>query len=161
SGSDSSFDALASLVDQSLVRQDHSPDGEPRFRMLETIRAYAWERLAESGETGVVEREYAGYYLALAEKAEAELPRPRQVTWLNRLEQDHDNIQAVLTLCARDDDDGVFHELGLRLAVSLGWFWYVRGPMGQGRAWLERFARLTRANPAAAATRARALGAAG
>ena len=67
------LDGLAALVDQSLLRQDESADGEPRFTMLETIREYALERLAASGEEEAIRQRHAAYFLALAEAAEPEL----------------------------------------------------------------------------------------
>ena len=63
------LDGLQALLDASLVRQDSGPDGAPRYTMLETIRDYAWERLAGGGEVDALRLQHAGYYLALAETA--------------------------------------------------------------------------------------------
>ena len=70
---------VASLVDKNLLRQVEGTDGEPRLFMLETIREYALERLAESGEEEVVREAHAAYYLALAEEAEPKLTTAEQM----------------------------------------------------------------------------------
>jgi tetratricopeptide (TPR) repeat protein len=102
--------------------------------MLETIREYALERLAASGETDVIRRQHARYFLAFAEVAEPLLYGAEQKTWLDRLAADHDNLRAALAWCQAVDESA----LGLRLGVALGRFWYVRGLFGEGRRWLER-----------------------
>src|SRR6202022_4465889 len=82
--------SLHALVDQNLLRRETfptlTPDDEPHFRMLETIREFARERLAEADELSLVQYRYAAYWRDLAEAAEPELRRPAQVAWLNRLE---------------------------------------------------------------------------
>ncbi len=134
------LDDLASLIDKSLLRQEPQPDGEPRFTMLETIREYALERLAAGGESNVVQRRHAAYFLALAERAEPEFQGSDQSTWLARLEADHDNLRAALSWCTGEGRDV---ELGLRLAALLVQFWEVRGYWSEGRRWLEAVLRDT------------------
>jgi len=126
-------DGIAALVDKSLLRQTEDPDGEPRFRMLETIREYALERLEASGEAEALRRRHVEHYLALAETAEPELHRAEQLAWLQRLEQEHDNLRAAL---AWSQTSAASVETGLRLAGSLGPFWQMRGHQSEGRAWL-------------------------
>jgi DNA-binding CsgD family transcriptional regulator/tetratricopeptide (TPR) repeat protein len=145
------LDGLALLVDQSLLRRTEGPEGEPRFGMLETIREYAAERLEVSGDAETVRRRHAEYYLALAEQAEPELTGPRQATWLERLEREHDNLRAALGWALEHDQA----KLGLHLAAALWRFWDLRGHFGEGRDWLER--ALARWPGAPAAARARAL----
>jgi predicted ATPase len=123
------FETLASLVDKSLVRQRDGADGEPRFRLLETIREYALERLEEAGELDELRRRHAERYLELVEAAEPELTRANQALWLGRLDEENDNIRAAL---AWTTSAGEF-ESALRLAGALVRFWSTRGHMREGR----------------------------
>jgi predicted ATPase/DNA-binding SARP family transcriptional activator len=115
------LDLLAALIDKSLLTVVE--DGEVRYRMLETIRAYAAERLAESGEADAVRAAHAAYYLDLAEAAEPHLRRADQLVWLARLTEDHDNITAAL----RTAIDAGEADTAVRLVAALGWFWSLRG----------------------------------
>jgi DNA-binding CsgD family transcriptional regulator len=152
------IETLAGLVDQSLLRQETLANGEPSFRLLETIREYASEQLAATGELGEIQHRHAAYYCELAETAETELRGINQVTWLERLEWEWPNLRAALAWCDRSGEI----ELGLRLATALGWFWYLRGgDRREGRTWLERFAGRSASLLSAAAVRARALSEAG
>ena len=126
------LDGIAQLVDNSLLRQGESGDGEPRFRMLETIREYAVDKLTESGELKATRDKHLERYLALAETAEPELTRAGQAVWLERLTEENDNIRAAL---AWSFESGKV-ELGLRLAGALVRFWSIRGLMTEGRRWL-------------------------
>jgi predicted ATPase len=133
--------SLAVLSDHNLLRREPptrvNPDGEPYFGMLETIREYARERLAEAGELSLVQYRYAAYWRDLAEAAQKELRGPAQVVWLNRLAREWPNLNAALTWCDRADQV----ELGVRMTAALGWFWYLRGgDRWEGRTWLDRFA---------------------
>jgi predicted ATPase/transcriptional regulator with XRE-family HTH domain len=148
---------LAALVDQSMLQQTRTPDGEPRFGMLETLREYALERLAARGkEWAVLRRRHARYFMALAESAEPMFEGAYQAAWLDRLEREHDNLQAALAWCCGSPEDA---EVGLKLAGALWQFWLIRGYVNEGRLW---FARLLAQAPAAPAlVRARALNGAG
>ena len=92
------LDTIASLVDKSLVRQWDGGDGEPRFGLLESIREFALERLvgAPASSSGCARR-HAERYVALVETAEPELTRANQALWLDRLDEEADNIRAALT----------------------------------------------------------------
>jgi predicted ATPase/DNA-binding CsgD family transcriptional regulator len=125
---------LAALVDHSLVRQEEGPAGEPRYAMLETIRAYAEEQLAASGETVAARDAHAAFFLTLVEAAEPRLHGPEQLMWLDRLEVEHDNLRAALAWTLERSET----ESALRLAGALGEFWRVRGHLSEGRAWLDR-----------------------
>lgn len=127
------LDGLASFVDKSLLRQHEGPDGEPRFRMLETIREYAQERLAASGEAEELARQHALYYLTFAEMAEPELTGSEQALWLKRLEADHDNLRAAL----RWGTEHAEPELVARLVFALWRFWDRGGHLVEGRERLE------------------------
>jgi predicted ATPase/transcriptional regulator with XRE-family HTH domain/TolA-binding protein len=128
-------DGLTSLLDKSLLGQEPGSDGERRFRMLETIREYALERLAEGGEAGILRRRHAEYYLALAEAAAPQLRGPEGRAWIAQLEAAHDNLRAALTWGLTTPDGAA---LGLRLAGALWSFWHTQGHIAEGRSWLER-----------------------
>jgi predicted ATPase len=91
-------DTLGSLVDSSLVRAE-TRGSEPRFSLLETIRDYALERLA-GGDWVPAHDRHAAYFRALAEPSGAELAGPGQLTWLARLETEHDNLLAAMSWLA-------------------------------------------------------------
>jgi tetratricopeptide (TPR) repeat protein len=150
---------LSALVDQGLLRLDEPVDGEPRLGMLETIRAYARERLAASGEEEEVRRRHAAWYMALAETAEPALQGSEQVTWLARLERERDNLRAALAW-AREHGET---EVGLRLAAALWRFWHLHGYVSEGREWLDDLLAQSGANGSLAeeAARAKALRSAG
>jgi predicted ATPase/class 3 adenylate cyclase len=149
-------DGVASLTDKSLLRQEEGPDSEPRFTMLETVSEYALERLEERGERNDLRRRHAEYYLALAEAAELHRYTAMQGQWLLRLDADHDNMRAAL---AWSQTAAASVDIGARLAGALQWFWYIRGYMSEGRAWLERV--LPQSTSAAAPVRAKVLYGAG
>jgi predicted ATPase/class 3 adenylate cyclase len=127
------FGLLATLVDQSLLRQEASED-EPRFGMLETVREYAAERLAESGETDAIRGRHADVFLALAEEAEAELTGNAQTAWLDRLEREHDNIRAAMAWYV----DHRQAELALRFGAAIWRFWQMRGHLREAAERLDR-----------------------
>src|SRR5262249_42689253 len=85
------LDSVASLLDKTLLRRDEGAVGEPRFTMLETIREFAAEQLAASGEEIAIRRQHALYYLTLAEEGEPQLRSVEDVGWLARMEGEHAN----------------------------------------------------------------------
>ena len=128
------LDHLGTLVEQSLVVvQPPKAGGETRYRMLEPVRQYALEKLEESGETGMVSRSHAAFFLALAERAHPELLGERQVEWLERLEQEYGNLRAAMSW-ALDADDGA---TGVRMGWTLWYFWWARSYHREGRRWME------------------------
>ncbi len=162
------LDLVASLIDKSLVRQEIQPDGQRRVRMLETIREYALERLAASGEIEAAGRRHAAFYLALAELAAPAVRGERQAEWLARLAREAGNLRAALRWAV-----GAEHgppplsslrqadvEAGLRLGAALWRFWWMRGDATEARERLENLLTLSSAAPATAA-RAKALNGAG
>ena len=145
-GSDVSvLDIVASLVDKSLVRRLDGQDGTLRFTMLETVREFATERLAASGEEQIVRRRHAEYYVTFAELARGHLRGPNVRTWLDRLEAEHDNLRIALAWGvstveraeAGADAVGAVSgiELASRIARACAWFWCLRGHLRQGLAY--------------------------
>ena len=102
--------------------------------MLETIREFATEQLAASGEAEPVERAFEEFLIARAEAAEEGLKGPDQRLWLDRLEAEHDNLRAGLGRALERGDGSV----ALRLALRLWEFWWIHGYWREGRDWLER-----------------------
>jgi predicted ATPase/class 3 adenylate cyclase len=131
------LDGVDSLVDKSLLRPEEQPTGEPRFGMLETIRAYGLEELDASEEAEAVRRRHAEFFRAMVEGAAGRIHGPEQVLTMDRLERDHDNLRAALEWAGAHGE----RETHLRLAGGLWEFWYLRGHITEGRRWLERAAR--------------------
>src|ERR687891_501883 len=98
------LDGLASLIDKSLLRRIEGAGGEPRFGMLETIREYARRRLEEEGEAKATLHRHAEYFLDLADASEPYLTGPDQAPWLDRVEREHENLQAALRWSAERGD---------------------------------------------------------
>jgi predicted ATPase/class 3 adenylate cyclase len=136
------LDGVSELVDQSLMRETDSA-GEPRFRMLVTIRDYAIERLAARGEADLLRTRHLAAYTALAERAQPELQGKDQKRWLDRVEVEHDNFRAALELAISDGraDDAA------RIVFALWRFWQSRGYLREGRTWAERTLALPGATP--------------
>jgi hypothetical protein len=123
--------------------------------MLETIRAYAEERLAAGDEEVEMRERHAGHYLALAEAGDAAIAGPSGGEWVARLGLEHDNLRAALGWLAGQPDP----DMGLQLAAALWRFWQVQGHLTEGRGWLERLLAGAAGPPTVA--RARALVGAG
>ncbi|NUR24842.1 MAG: AfsR/SARP family transcriptional regulator, partial [Catenulispora sp.] len=118
----------AALVDKSLLR----PDGR-RWRMLETVREYGLERLAESGEDDEAHKAWVEHFIALTETAEPHLRGRDQLVWMRRLADDHENIQSVIRwTIARG-----WKEQALRLIIGVGWYWWLRGFRREGGSVIE------------------------
>jgi predicted ATPase/DNA-binding CsgD family transcriptional regulator len=145
------LELLSSLVDKSLVVVVRG-DEESRYRMLETVRQYASEKLIESGARGALRAGHARFFLGLSEEAESGLAGPEQAAWLERLDTEHDNLRAALGWLAEEKDI----ERGLRLAASLLRFWWFRGYLIEGRAHLESLLGLS-GTPVRDEVRAKAL----
>jgi predicted ATPase/class 3 adenylate cyclase len=123
------LDALTSLLDKSLVRQEMGGGEMPRFRMLETIREYAAERLAEAEPDASTRLRHAEYYLALAEGVVARMFGEEQRSCLDTLEREHDNLRSAMSFAL----EGHRAELAMRL-LSASWrFWQMRGYLAEGR----------------------------
>jgi predicted ATPase len=140
------LEGLTSLVNNSLLRQEDKADGEPCFGMLETIRAYALERLADSGEMEALQQQHAHYFgNVIINEMGNQLFSAKALHWLNWLERENDNIRATLTW-SLTASQGI--ELGAGLVFGLNWFWYRRGYLIEGRMWAERVLASTAMQPA-------------
>jgi predicted ATPase/class 3 adenylate cyclase len=128
------LDLLTGLADKSLVIAEQQADSA-RYRLLETVRQYAAEKLTQSGGAEQVRRRHRDWFLGLAEETEPQLFGPGQVRWMGRLEVEHDNLRSALAWCEADAEGA---EAGLRLAGALSEFWSVRGYYREGREHLER-----------------------
>lgn len=123
---------LIALVDQSLLRQRESIHGEARLGMLQTVRAFAMERLREGGNETLVRSAHADLYLALAEGAATAFRFDGDAATLDRVEAEHDNLRATLRW-SLDTGDA---DRALRGVAALARFWLVRGHLTEGRGWL-------------------------
>jgi predicted ATPase/DNA-binding CsgD family transcriptional regulator len=142
--------SLNHLVEQNVLTVSADAEGEPRFRMLETIHEFARDQLLEPDRVGLRDRHLA-YFVALAERSEPQLRGPDQAAWIRRLAAEQADIRAALAWAQEAHHD----ESGLRLAAALRRrFWHDAGGLGEGLRWLE--ASLTVAADAPAALRVKA-----
>jgi predicted ATPase/Tfp pilus assembly protein PilF len=125
---------LGNLVEQSLVVAETSPEGETRYRMLEPVRQYAREKLEEGGEAEKIRGRHAGYYLALAEEAEPQIKGHDQGEWLDRLEDENDNLRAAIGWSLEAGDASA----AARFGWALGMYWVMRARHSEGRLWMEQ-----------------------
>jgi predicted ATPase/DNA-binding SARP family transcriptional activator len=116
---DQVLDLLTALADKSLLTVRHDP---PRYGMLEIIRAYGLERLAEAGERDEVHQAHAQCFLRLAEAGPEHLQGPGQLDWLRMLSADQDNLHAAIRGSAAAGDGAT----AVRLTAALGWYWWLR-----------------------------------
>jgi predicted ATPase/DNA-binding winged helix-turn-helix (wHTH) protein len=118
------YDALALLTalhDKSLLVVDREASGgRPRYRVLETVRQYALERLHECGEGEAARGRHVAHFIAMAEEAEAQVRGPGQDLWMGRFKQEHENLVAALAWCG---EGGLDPQTGLRLAAATGYYW--------------------------------------
>jgi predicted ATPase/DNA-binding SARP family transcriptional activator len=127
------LELLISLVEKSLLEQVGTRFGSPHFRMLETIREYAWCRLEETGTVNEWAARQSTYYVEMIDAGRCHFCTQEQGEWLNQLEFEHPNLRGVLRhLCSHDA------EAALRLSASLWQFWLLRGYLAEGRYWLEQ-----------------------
>ena len=127
------FDLLGALVEQSLVTVEPQADGGMRYGMLEPVRQYAAQRLTDAGESTRTRRRHAAFFVGLSERASPELRGPRQVEWLDLLEQENGNLRAALNWALSEDEV----EIAGRMVWALWLFWLLRNHYGEGRRWVE------------------------
>ena len=124
------LDAITSLIEQSLVTLAPPCLGATRYRLLDTLRAFAQDRLRASGRLDELEWRHFDYFLTLAEEAEPRLWGPEQALWSERLDADHANLQAALAWARSRPERAIDH---VRLAGALARFWTERGHLATGR----------------------------
>ncbi len=125
-------DILHLLIEKSLVLSEEC-DGEAWYRLLEPIRQYAAEHLADCGEREVSRRRHAEWYLAFAQELDRAIRGPEQVHWLDYMEREQGNFRAALRRCLDANDD----ETALRISTALWLFWRLRGHRQEGAHWLD------------------------
>jgi non-specific serine/threonine protein kinase len=112
---------LTELHDKSLILVDHDgAGGRPRYRMLETLRQYALERLVEQGEAQTARHHHAAHFMAWSERANQHVRGPEQDRWIAQFRQEHENLVAALGWCCEGPVDPA---VGLRLAAATGYYW--------------------------------------
>ena len=129
---------LLNLSDKSLVIAEEQ-ESETRYRLLETIREYALEKLAESGEERLVRNRHVDFFITLAEEAEQKYRTREQLLWFGAMEKERDNFRAALDYVIRARQP----EVALHLISAAFWLWFFRGPWSEGDIWTE--AALTQA----------------
>jgi tetratricopeptide (TPR) repeat protein len=134
---------LTQLVNKSLVTMDDEGD-EPRYRLLETVRQYARDKLMEAGEAESMRNRHLDYFVQLTEIAEQELLKNTALPWVNRLEAEYDNLRAAFEWGMENNVIAV-----LRMANALLFFWYRRGYETEGRKWVEEALECLQSVPAA------------
>jgi predicted ATPase/DNA-binding SARP family transcriptional activator len=132
-GSFELLDLLEGLVDKSLLVATVGTDGQPRYRMLETLRAYGNQRSQERGTFDLARRRHAGLCATIAEESERGLYGPQHLQWLRRLEEELENLRAAVQNAVAAGDAGT----AVRVAGALGFFFAMTERHGMGRAWLE------------------------
>ncbi|SDI61787.1 BTAD domain-containing putative transcriptional regulator [Nonomuraea jiangxiensis] len=120
------LDLLTALMEKSLLLADG--EGTPRYRMLDTIREYAAQRLAEAGEVEAARRAHLAYFTELAETADPHLRRAEQLEWLARLTAEHDNIGTALRGAIAEG----WAQEAMRLVGAVGWYWFLSGRKAEG-----------------------------
>ena len=127
------LDIVERLVSKSLLLSEQRQETETRYRLLETVRQYAGEKLVESGQADPARRRHFAFFLELAQSGSIALHGPLALEWLDRLETEHDNLRAALDWSA--DAAPADHA---RLAGAMSTFWDIRGHFTEGWGRLER-----------------------
>ena len=153
-------EALDALVDQSMLQRQERESGEVRFGLLQTLREYGLERLAEAGELESTHAAHAEYYLSWLEQIAPLLSGAEQAHWLDRLDREYENVRTALEwLLEGAQREAARAEQALRLCIALMSFWEIRSYVGEGLAFLER--GLSASHGVALVVRAQALHGAG
>ena len=132
------IDLVSKLADKSLVLREKDLNGKSRYRMLETVRQYAWEALVRSGESYDAQKHHLDHYLKVVETINPHLgfflTDKETFAWLGVLIPDHDNLRAAIHFCK---ENPACVETGLKLAGSLHWYFLVQNRLSEGRDWIR------------------------
>ncbi|WP_160095452.1 ATP-binding protein [Rhodococcus sp. T7] len=126
-------DVVGSLIDKSILIREADCAGAVRYRMLETLRDYATERLQVSGDFGTLLRRHRNWFEHLVLRAESDWISSRQIAWIGCLDAEEQNIRAALQFCLTGPEEA---DVGLRIAAALYPYWRVRGRAPEGIRWL-------------------------
>lgn len=130
------MDVVARLVDQSiLIREEASTVA--RYRLLESLREYGYQKLREMGEEAALRRRHRDWCLQLVTQAEEEWIGPQQLAWITRLEREQPNMRDALQFCVTEPGEDEA-EAGLQVAAALHTLWLTHGLLSEGRCWLDR-----------------------
>ncbi len=136
------IELLSQLVDKSLIMVDEQ-NHAARYRMLDTLRQYAWQKAVSEGEITALQVRHLEWCVSWSEGTEDKLVSRHQAEWLDKHDKEHDNVRAALAFAVArarpepGEEDARRAWMGLRLAGSLAWYWYFRGFLSEGRGWLE------------------------
>lgn len=147
------LDGVTELVRHSLLHQTDGADGRSRFVMLETIREYALEQLAASGEATEARERHAAYFLALAEQGEPAFGTSAEGAWLEQFQAEGANLRAALEWAEHSGTPDMFP----RLVSALHWYWWVSASFAEARSWAESAVDPSRAAIDSPQARARAM----
>jgi predicted ATPase len=133
------LDLLGQLVDKSLVIAEADTQGETHYRMLETIRRYAHEKMVATGQAEKVSEQHLQYYLVMVERIERKIRGAESRTICNQLEAEIDNLRLALMWSLEERGKPSWSpESGLRLATALWWYWAIQNRFEEGYRWLNR-----------------------
>ena len=150
SGESTAVLPILEALHQASLLQPQISAGETRFVMLETLRQFATEQLAEQGEAEAIGERHARYFAHFAESVEPEMYGPSRTSWIQRLDADHDNLRSAVAWCIEHAP-----VIGLQIAAALDRFYLQRGYIREGQTWLK--ALLDQAHLAPPPLRAKAL----
>ena len=129
------LETISHLVDKSLVTVNKLERVDTRYSLLETIREYALEKLAESQDKINIQNKHLEYFVRFAEEGDRKIKGAEQVAWFDKLEDEYNNMHAALKWALESEN----REAGLRLSTSLVYFWFVHGHIRENVGWLEKF----------------------
>ena len=135
------LESLASLIDKSFVTVERPREERNAYKLPDTVRHYAAEKLADAGETEAIGVAYLEYYRELVQMAIAGFSGPQHRRWVWQLESEHGNLRNALDWAfrqAKKDHDNGYKNILLEMTARLFWFWYAANHVEEGRSWIER-----------------------